>query len=314
MVFAECKNLIRIFGYGIVKLIVILSLGCSYASAAPQKEELIQLRNAQWDAILSLQDQVKNTSRIVINDNSLSRKAQNDLLIKLDKVSATLSCMKKKAFSTQYTDVEQKDNAIMHVERLQIPGLINISKKYIYLHPLAYIISKSFFVGSTIHELSHLCGTEDLQYYTNDMIEPQSVLDELNVLPELIENNASMSLTELLLDTETDWVLNADHYRMWNEYGFCVPDYNCKELFSSASKKLNRSINIYVKAEKMLDYIVIQNQLHGVSKISSEYILKIKTMYNSYLQSAIGRYENRTNQKVDVQELKMQINLARKRF
>lgn len=64
-----------------------------------------------------------------------------------------------------------------------------------------------FIAGIIIHEVSHLCGTEDHEY--------------------LGKRNAKMTIKPKLSYPEGDGELNADSFRYWFENGFCIPEKDC---------------------------------------------------------------------------------------
>ncbi len=64
-----------------------------------------------------------------------------------------------------------------------------------------------FVAGIILHEVSHLCGSEDLEY--------------------LGTRNERMKIKPKLNYPEGSGELNADSFRYWFENGFCIPEKDC---------------------------------------------------------------------------------------
>lgn len=86
------------------------------------------------------------------------------------------------------------------------PTLDQVFKdKTIRACPKATDDSPEFLAGVIVHEVSHLCGTEDFEYLKEKIPKTDYVIEGSN------ENGS----------------LNADSYRYWFEHGFCIPDRDC---------------------------------------------------------------------------------------
>ncbi len=77
--------------------------------------------------------------------------------------------------------------------------------------------------GVILHEATHLCGTDDIEYLIDN--------EELNSEPQLSYNykikrkkEASYLKRRIIPVNGSN---NADSYRYWYHYGFCMPGRDC---------------------------------------------------------------------------------------
>lgn len=80
-----------------------------------------------------------------------------------------------------------------------------------------------------LHELSHLCGTDDLK-----RINPRKTIIKApsarhyNWSESMIKNSWMSNLFDVKgMDPSAK---NADNFRFWGLYGFCLPGYDCKNI------------------------------------------------------------------------------------
>lgn len=153
-----------------------------------------------------------------------------DLTIKekkfLKKVSKKLSCVQKKiSESLTFKCVDGKicETVTMYVQRiLLVPN--SLQKDVIHACDGSYFYSGVEISGVILHEATHLCGTNDLEYLLD--------LEEYNSEPQLSYNykikrkDDGLYLKKRILSVNGSQ--NADSYRYWYHNGFCMPGRDCE--------------------------------------------------------------------------------------
>jgi len=100
------------------------------------------------------------------------------------------------------------------------------------LFPLFWQVIPKLQVGTLIHEISHLCGTEDLAYFDGLILE-ESFKD--NQFDPYFINFHETEMFDYFLNSKAEkYYINADNYRIWSTYSFCIPGEDCREKYLSS--------------------------------------------------------------------------------
>lgn len=148
----------------------------------------------------------------------------------LENVLETVHCIRSKINETPISckgdpDVKFKKERLMYVVRNW-----GFYENIVHYEELASWYSPRYQAGLLIHELSHLCGTEDYEYTTEDDGPPyRKASHEREAREPRPDTIAQKYLpTEMLSKTDISWAENADHYRVWSLLGFCIPGTDCQ--------------------------------------------------------------------------------------
>lgn len=156
----------------------------------------------------------------------------------LENVLETVNCIRSKVYETPISckadpDVKYKKERFMYV----------VSNWGIYENKIHYEeytsqFSPKYQAGLLIHELSHLCGTEDHKYTTGIDSAPFFKGNWQREAPEPSPHVIAKQYlpTDLLSKTDVPWIENADHYRVWSLFGFCIPGDDCRNHFIKYKK------------------------------------------------------------------------------
>lgn len=143
----------------------------------------------------------------------------------LKRIRDNLICMRNTMARTQniYCVNSCKETYIAYNIPVLNPFMYNVT-----LCPRYFTRDKHDRAAIMIHEISHICGTDDYKYIFDAKGVPTDSLRsgdfyqskfQLNLFGYQILNvkKANYHSTE-----------NADNYRYWAKYGFCLPGYDCK--------------------------------------------------------------------------------------
>lgn len=100
------------------------------------------------------------------------------------------------------------------VQRNQIKSCLN----YLYF-------TENFTAGIILHEVSHLCGTDDHEYLLDQ--QENNAGPQLTYDFKLIRKESGVEIKKKIFFSQGH--LNADSYRYWYILGFCVPGRDCRE-------------------------------------------------------------------------------------
>jgi hypothetical protein len=143
----------------------------------------------------------------------------------LKQVSNTLSCVKKKITEKLTFKCQQNsicDTAVMYVQRIiLVPS--KLQKNTIHACDSSFYYDSYGMAGVILHEASHLCGTNDIEYLLEH--------DEYNSEPQLSYDYRIKRKSDGLYLGKRLFAVkgakNADSYRYWYHYGFCLPGRDC---------------------------------------------------------------------------------------
>lgn len=143
----------------------------------------------------------------------------------LFKINAVVECMKKALgdeLSLNCGIKCSKDDSIA-----QVDPITKLYKNEIALCPL-YHQSKSKVRSSfLIHELSHLCGTQDKEYMSDS--DGQRYILSPNEKVNWVKRIKLFGYEIMTLKSVKGSIShNADNYAYWANEGFCLPNFNCK--------------------------------------------------------------------------------------
>lgn len=110
-------------------------------------------------------------------------------------------------------------NAYVAKHRGFTPNLITLGSSY-------FLYAQEKRAAILIHELSHFCGTEDLEYYLLDNRAPGKL--PASPFTRLKREGNPLTGYRFLGDAGSSAV-NGDNYALWAINGFCVPKFDCKE-------------------------------------------------------------------------------------
>lgn len=146
-------------------------------------------------------------------------------MIFLKQVTKTLSCVKKKITQKLTFKCQQNkicDRAAMYVKRiLLVPHALQ--KNTIHVCDGAFDYRNYKLAGVILHEASHLCGTNDLEYLLE--LEEYNSEPQLNYNYKIKRKDDGIYLKQRILPVRG--AKNADSYRYWYHYGFCLPGRDC---------------------------------------------------------------------------------------
>lgn len=108
-------------------------------------------------------------------------------------------------------------NAYVEKHNDLMPNLITLGSGY-FLYP------KVKRVGILIHELSHFCGTRDIEYYL-----PSYRTEKIPATPfTQIKREGNFLSGYKYTGTAGSSAVNGDNFSLWSVNGFCVPEFDCK--------------------------------------------------------------------------------------
>lgn len=97
--------------------------------------------------------------------------------------------------------------------------------RHIYLCPEYFKGTPAYRAGTLVHELSHFCGTDDWNYLFEKRLP--------HTAPSHKTSDTTVDLfgktITLFRVQKTSGNSNADNYQYWTEYGFCLPNLDCKK-------------------------------------------------------------------------------------
>lgn len=161
----------------------------------------------------------------------------------LDKVIETLECMESKipqvSFKCKET-VKNHPNALGSIDIKRSWNLKKTYSTYINLYPMFLSRVSVLKVGTIVHEVSHMCATEDLDYYGGDMDERNLEVNNYSINYIQSESITSKQIFASPITPLKKYYKNADTYRMWASNVFCIPGEDCYEKIIKSRK--NRAI------------------------------------------------------------------------
>ena len=132
---------------------------------------------------------------------------------------------KKMEFSCKPLFSKDCNNKKMYVKTFEpIP---RISTHRVHVCRDAFHYTQEELSGIIFHEVSHLCGTQDLEYLVNSDLE----INEVPMLKYDLKLKRNYETNELGVKKRLLPKLgskNADSYNYWYRYGFCLPGRNCE--------------------------------------------------------------------------------------
>lgn len=143
----------------------------------------------------------------------------------LKQVSKTLSCVKNKINEKLTFKCQQNqicDSVIMYVRRiLLVPH--SLQKNIVNVCDGSFEYNNYGMAGIILHEASHLCGTDDFEY----LLEHEEYKSEpqLSYNYKIKRKDDRKYLKQRILPVRG--AKNADSYRYWYHYGFCLPGRDC---------------------------------------------------------------------------------------
>lgn len=165
-----------------------------------------------------LESQVKN-----YHTDSLTNKEKKFL----KSVSKTLACVRNKIESelTFKCSVDKQcETSLMYVQRiLLIPHSLQNNTIHSCLESVYYNIPVT--AGIILHEITHLCGTKDFEYYLDG--EEVNTEPQLNYDYKIKRKGEEFTAKKRVIAKRGH--KNADSYRYWYEMGFCMPNRDCKQ-------------------------------------------------------------------------------------
>lgn len=162
---------------------------------------------------------------------------------KLDEVIKTLECMEDKIPQMSFACIEgdkKRANALAKIEVKRSWDLKKTYSKTIEFFPMFFSRVSLLKVGTIIHEISHMCGTEDIEYYGGNMDEANFELNGYSL--SYIEGESYNAKQSFALHPTKKYEKNADNYRLWAANVFCIPGEDCYNAFNS--KKTRMMVNI----------------------------------------------------------------------
>ncbi len=168
--------------------------------------------------LTSLQDEVRN-----YKTDDLTKKEKRFV----KNVGKKLECIQRKLerkLTFRCVDPDTCGDMVMYVRHTPLlpravqKNQINSCLDYLYFTP-------GFTAGVILHEVSHLCGTDDHEYLLDQQennIEPQLTYDF-----KLVRKESGVEVKKKIFSSRGH--MNADSYRYWYILGFCVPGRDCRE-------------------------------------------------------------------------------------
>ena len=200
------------------------------------------IRNKAAEQISNLKSELLTYGNTNTSDSEAGD--EQKIKLKLDEVMKTINCINDNIPSTT---IECSYPSEFSIYITPINSLMFLKPFFneVNIRPISNNLSFFYQASLLIHELSHICGTEDLICATEDSKSyvPTSSYNPTNVKPsEQVLKNYS-HLIKILGNKMTveNWSDSADHYRLWSLYGFCIPGEDCH-------KKLhNKAINAVIE-------------------------------------------------------------------
>lgn len=174
-----------------------------------------KLFGCTWEQQLRYYQELKRTSSRIevlidqINNYDTTNLSKSDQK-KVRNVGKNLSCIQRKFLDEMEIHCESCHHANAYVTQIRIPilGTIHNPARIHVCTPLMKNYQTVAVGGILLHELSHKCGTDDLEYF----ITPY----DFNYV-----NASSLK----------NWDKNADHFEYWYHNSFCIPGLDCPERF-----------------------------------------------------------------------------------
>lgn len=174
-----------------------------------------------------------------INDyyNRPEIKSSRQKLKDLKAISKKVSCIKEKMNDTEMTCVPAQDsaclkNAYAYVIGYIIPNPFKKNKNLNFCPIYWQVQHQEYQTAVIIHEISHLCGTDDIEYFSGDGYTtgvPRHT-QEIELKPRTRPNGELIDMfpkrkPEIYLKNIS--AKNADSFEFWGIYGFCLPGHDC---------------------------------------------------------------------------------------
>lgn len=161
----------------------------------------------------------------------------------LDEVIKTLECMEDKIPQMTYACVEVEKKMPNALAKIEVKRSWDLKKTYsttIELFPMLFSRVSLLKVGTIIHEISHMCGTEDIEYYGGNMDDRN--FEGNNYSLSYIESESYNAKQVFATYPVKKYYKNADTYRMWTANVFCIPGDDCRNKLNSSL--IRQTINI----------------------------------------------------------------------
>ena len=190
----------------------------------------------------------------------------------LVKTNDIVNCMIKKSADISYL-FKRKDDTASSKFVLKVPKYVMkfYGQEFIY-RPQRIIVFDMFWyflekqqISLLVHEFSHLCGTEDIEYFNNGEHINERILSQFGNDAIELMSFENRTLTMFRKSKIENWYLNADNYRLWSNHSFCLPNIDCDNLqltktrlYEAADlfKQLSRKYGYDQKQEqRFIDYL-----------------------------------------------------------
>lgn len=182
-----------------------------------------EVRKLNTERLLELKRQIESRSSRI--ENSTEK-------LQVQSVREIVECMleKNSDFTVEMIEPQDPSSDNPSVDLMSVREYFWLYRpNKVYVSSVAAKYNKSMLASIVVHELSHLCGTDDLT--------PASSADEFINRCSVNSNPDSEMIKgwkitggSTLGQGNWNWEMNAEHYRIWSLYGFCVPGPDCQDF------------------------------------------------------------------------------------
>ena len=185
--------------------------------------EVQELYQESQELLTAMQQEVNEYLKSSIAD-------KREHKVQLLKIKKTLKCIRKKSSTVKIQchnfgkTCSEPSPIFAYTRGRRFP--IRLMKNEVFLCPDYFEQNREYQAAVIIHEISHICHTEDHKYFSY----PYS--NVIGSVPSTKEATRSWRHPKTRKTKKTSYQkniisTNADTYEYWALYGFCLPGYDC---------------------------------------------------------------------------------------